>query len=698
MKNILALGSFCVVFAHAHTITLMSAASYQQNAAISPGAIIAIKGTGMANVTMSAPDPTHPPTTLGNVTLTINGVPCGLYYVSPTQINAVLDASVTDPNALVVVQSDAGTFTTSTTITSPSSAGLFSLTGTGSGDGAILNAANYLNTGFSTTSGGAPTTLALFLTSLNPSVTPTVWLGGISAPVVYAGPQGTYPGMQQINIQIPPALQGAGRVELVVEQNGLRSNAVEAVILPQQPVFSGDQPNQTRSRELAAVAWVPGTNLALLADENDDVVRVLDMSQGKITHVIALPDGAEPQSIGVHGSGAWAVVAQRGRGSIALLDLTAFNVAGEFPTGLGACAVAIAGDEAVIANADDDTVSFFTFRAQFGQPALQVTATVPVGRLPHAIGVDAKHAYVSNESAGSISVLDLVSQVVVNTFNLGVNVRPGAIQVLDDVGFAMIAEPSAGPGGKLIFLNIATGQFTSVQANPDQTGGASSIVAVGDRLYMANQTGGTITTTPVAVPPGSQLSPASVQMSPVNFKVDLGTRSLSLDPAANWLLSANEGTGTIVATDLTSNKVISRFDALRTSPADNVDDHSDRLAAPNMPTIASITPASGSATGISNSLSVTVTGTNLTGAEGVLFIDPATISGITRGNGNVNRGNEGVTDPAIVVSNIQVNATGTAVTAQLQIAANTQPRTRVVRVLTPNGETSLTNAPTFAVK
>ena len=697
MKKLLILGSFCIVFVRAHTITLMSAASYQQNAAISPGAIIAIKGSGLATVTLSAPDPTHPPTTLGGVTLTINGVPCGLYYVSPAQINAVLDPSITDPNGFVVVQSDAGTFTTSTTIASPSSTGIFTLTGTGSGDGAILNAANYLNSGFSVTTGSAPTTLALFVTSLNESVPPTVWVGGISVPVVFAGNQGTYPGMQQVNIQLPPSLQGSGRLQVVVEQAGLRSNAVEAVVLPQQPVFPGDQPNQTRSRELAAVAWVPGTNLALLADENDDVIRVLDLSQGKITHVIALPDGAEPQSVGVHGSGTMAVVAERGRGRIALLNLTAFNVAAEFPTGLGACAVAVAGEEAVIANADDDTVSFFTFSAQFGQPALQVTATVPVGRLPHAIGVDATHAYVSNEGAGSISVLDLASQVVVNTFNLGVNVRPGAIQVLDDIGFAMIAEPSAGPGGKLIFMNIATGQFTYVQANPDQTGGASSIVAVGDRLYLANQPGGTITTTPVAVPPGSQLTPASVQISPANFKTDLGPRSLSIDTASNWLLSANEGTGTVVATSLTTNQMVSRFDGLRSSPSDNTDDHSDRLAAPNLPTIATVSPASASAAGVPTSVTLTITGTNLTGTKGILLIDPATIPSITRGLGNVNRGNEGTSDPAIVVSNIQVNPSGTVVTAQLQIAANTQPRTRVARLLTPNGETSLTNAPMFSV-
>lgn len=502
--------------------------------------------------------------------------------------------------------------------------------------------------------------------------------------------------MDQINFQVPAQLAGAGRVEIVVEQNGRRSNAVEAVVLPQQPVFPADQPNQTRSRELAAVAWVPNTNLALVADENDDVVRVVDLTQGKVTHVIALPDGAEPVSIGVHGAGDYAIVAERGRGSVALVDLNAFNVAGEFATGLGPSFVAMAGEQALIANSSSDTVSFFTFNAAFGAPAMQVTATLPVGRLPRAIAVDSLHAYVTNESAGTVTVLNLSNPVVLNTFGFGEDVRPGAIQVLDDVGFGIVAEPSAGPGGKLIFFNLGTGQFVSVEANPAQTGGASSMLALGDSIYLANQSGASITTTPVAVNTTVQLTAADIELSPANFNVDPGVRSLSIDSTANLLLSANEGTGTIVMNDLATNNLVGRIDALRTSPAD-ADDHSDRFAAPNMPTISSVSPASTIAGTAATPVTLTIIGTNLTGAEGVLFIDPATVSSLTVGLGNVNRGNFGVSDPAIAVNSIQASPDGAKLTVQIQVAPFTQPRTSVVRVLTPNGETSLTSAPTFSV-
>ena len=435
MKKLLTLGSFCAIFASADTFPLIvsNAASFQQNAGISPGAIITVKGPSLAGVTLSAPDSSHPPTMLGDVMLFVNDVPCALYYVSPTQINAVIDPSVKpDPAGLLVLQSPTRSAQTSINIQSPTSPAIFTLAGTGSGDGAIVNAFTANTGAFSVTTGNGPTFLALFVTSLDTKTQPIVWVGGISVPVQYFGDPGVYPGMQQINIQIPASLAGAGRVELVVEQNGRRSNAVEVVLLPSQNVFADDQPNTVRSRELAAVAWIPGTNLALVADENDDVVRVIDLSQRRVTRVIALPDGAQPSAIGVHGSGTLAVVAERGRGAIIALDLTAYKAIGEFQTGLGASAVAVAGDLAIIANSDADTASFFTFRGGLGTQALQVIATVPTGRLPRAVAVDSQHAYVTNESAGTITVLDLVNRTASNTISLGVDVRPSAIQVLED--------------------------------------------------------------------------------------------------------------------------------------------------------------------------------------------------------------------------------------------------------------------------
>jgi uncharacterized protein (TIGR03437 family) len=56
------------------------------------------------------------------------------------------------------------------------------------------------------------------------SVTCTV--GGVPVPVTYAGPQGVFPGLDQVNISIPAALRGCGEVDVVVSAGGQTSNAV----------------------------------------------------------------------------------------------------------------------------------------------------------------------------------------------------------------------------------------------------------------------------------------------------------------------------------------------------------------------------------------------------------------------------------------------------------------------------------------
>jgi uncharacterized protein (TIGR03437 family) len=56
------------------------------------------------------------------------------------------------------------------------------------------------------------------------SVTCTV--GGVPVPVTYAGPQGAFPGLDQVNISIPGALRGRGAVDVVVSAGGQTSNAV----------------------------------------------------------------------------------------------------------------------------------------------------------------------------------------------------------------------------------------------------------------------------------------------------------------------------------------------------------------------------------------------------------------------------------------------------------------------------------------
>lgn len=51
-------------------------------------------------------------------------------------------------------------------------------------------------------------------------------IGGQNAPVMYAGPQGTFVGLDQVNIQIPKTLAGSGQVNVVLTVDGMAANVI----------------------------------------------------------------------------------------------------------------------------------------------------------------------------------------------------------------------------------------------------------------------------------------------------------------------------------------------------------------------------------------------------------------------------------------------------------------------------------------
>ncbi len=73
-------------------------------------------------------------------------------------------------------------------------------------------------------------TLVLYGTGLNTATTVTATIGGNVVPVAYAGPQGTYAGLDQINIPLPASLALSGRVEIVVSASLKPSNPVQVTI------------------------------------------------------------------------------------------------------------------------------------------------------------------------------------------------------------------------------------------------------------------------------------------------------------------------------------------------------------------------------------------------------------------------------------------------------------------------------------
>jgi uncharacterized protein (TIGR03437 family) len=656
----------CAAVAPAQNLRIVNAASLS-SASVQPGSIITIFGTKLTTGVAFATDVQKPPVNLGGVTVSIGGTAAALFYVSPTQINAVVDTKTPPGSDSVAVTSQSGTQTGTLTVSTSAPAGLFSLFGTGTRDGAILNAVTFLLGDFSTHTANSPTYLALFATGLNLSVTPVVTIGGVPVQVTFFGAAPCCDGLDQVNVMLPDSLAGAGRVPVVLTQSGVASNTVQVVLLPPagKGPFADDQDNTTRNREIASVAWVPGTSLVLVADQNDDVVRVVDVKAKQVTHVIALPDGANPVGMAVTTNGATAVVTESGTGKIAILDLNTFMVTAELATGPGPVRVAISGTQAIVVNGDNDTVSIINLNGN----TLQKTLTV--GHAPTGVAVDtaANRAYVVNEGDGTVTIVDLGSLSIASTVPLGASLRPQSI-ALNGAGFALLTVPSAGPMGEVVVLNLGTGTQTTINANPDRSGGSTDLLFFNGKFYFANQTGGSISVMPFSNGTAGAIT---------TVKVDLGARALAIDSKDNLLVVSNEGSGTLVLVDLATNAVVGRIDAVRTSDGDQ-DDHGDRDGASNLPAVQSIAPASSKANA---TITLTITGSNLGGATGLVFDLP-------RGNGDQgdNGDDKNKMDDAFTVSNIAVNSAGTQLTATVKIAAGAKTGPHIVRVLTQNGESS----------
>lgn len=674
------------VHARADITKVVNAASFVQNTSLSPGSIITVFGSNLTRATAYSTTPANPPKSLGGVTVTIGGIASNLFYVSPTQVSTQIDPGVVPGSQTLVLTSPTGSFTATLTIQTAGAPGLFSLSGTGTRDGAILNAVTFARGPFSVTTGGAPTYLAIFATGLDFSSPPQVAIGGVTVPVQFYGAAPGFVGLQQINVQLVDKLAGAGRVEVAVTAGGKTTNIVEIVIVPSpgQGPLAPQTENQQRSREIAGLAYVPGTSLALETDENDDVVRVIDIGKRAVTHTITLPEGAEPVAVAVTADGSTAVVAERDLGKIAIVDLNAYKVTSQITVGGGPSSVAIFGNLAAVVNQDTDNVSIVNIATK------TVTATVTVHRGPRSVSIDLATglAYVTNEIDGSISVIDMGAGKEVNLIGLGPNSRPQSILIAQGLGLAVVTEPSTSTQGKVTVISLNPVAILGVfYVNPDNSGGSSDIAIFGNTAYFTNQSGGTITIAPVTL----------AGFTATTLKVDQGPRALAVDTKDKLLLVASEGTGTIVLVDLTTSQIAGRINAVKSETENdnsNEDTQDDRDKAGNMPSISSLTP---NTTQAGTTVTITIVGKNLTGATDVIFLDPNSLPGKGKGRGNGDSGDHnhgpfGTRDTGFVVSNIKVNAGGTQLTADVAVAASVSKGDFVVRVDTPNGETSFVPA------
>ena len=218
---------------------------YPLQSSISPGSIVSIFGnnlgpapmTGTSSVSFLGTSPGAPaisgqfyPTTLGNTTVTFNGIPAPLLYVTASQINAVVPYEVPGRGtASVVVTHDSDPSTAFQAPTLATTPAIFASSPDASGQGAILNrdptggattlnsAANPAPKGSTivifaagagrlnqTPQDGAILTSVLDPPGYVPLATLSLTIGGQPATVLYAGAApNQVAGVLQVNAVVP---------------------------------------------------------------------------------------------------------------------------------------------------------------------------------------------------------------------------------------------------------------------------------------------------------------------------------------------------------------------------------------------------------------------------------------------------------------------------------------------------------------
>jgi uncharacterized protein (TIGR03437 family) len=224
------------------------------NPGIARGSIASLYGTALADASATAT--TVPlPRTLGNVQVSVNGVSAPLWYVDSQQINfQVPFEAPLQGQASVVVTRDGVASSPMTVALTPYAPSIFTYQRvTGVFDPVIVHATdNQLVTPSDPAVAGeyvvvygtgiGDLTVALATDTLSPTsppatarVTPTATIGGVNAPVGFAGLTPGLIGLAQFNVQVPNNLPSGSALPLVINFNGAASSPVNLAVQSGKP-------------------------------------------------------------------------------------------------------------------------------------------------------------------------------------------------------------------------------------------------------------------------------------------------------------------------------------------------------------------------------------------------------------------------------------------------------------------------------
>ena len=229
--------------------TVTSISSAYNSATLAPEAIASAYGANLATGVQQATS-VPLPLNLGGTSVSVtdsNGVArsAELFFVAPTQVNYQIPPGVATGAASIAVMVNGGPVAFGTAQIAAVAPGLYTAAATGQGPAAAIvvtihsdNSTSFVYT-FQCAGGSCTATpidlgvasdqvvLELFGTGIRGhSGTVASKIGSETLPVAYAGPQGVYVGLDQVNILLPKSLRGAGNVTVQLTVDGQAANPV----------------------------------------------------------------------------------------------------------------------------------------------------------------------------------------------------------------------------------------------------------------------------------------------------------------------------------------------------------------------------------------------------------------------------------------------------------------------------------------
>jgi uncharacterized protein (TIGR03437 family) len=216
---------------------------------IAPGGLISVYGTNLSPVNMASSE-IPLPTALANSCLSVNGLPVPILFVSPDQVNAQIPFQAIG-DVTLILRTPGGISNNFNIVIEPNAPSVF-LTSVGSEINiptVVRNDDNELVTPSHPIHRESGTDLVIYLTGLggtspavptgqpapsNPLaytlVQPTVTLGGVELPVLFAGLAPGLVGVDQINVSVPFNVPVGMSVALVITEGNISTSIPERVV------------------------------------------------------------------------------------------------------------------------------------------------------------------------------------------------------------------------------------------------------------------------------------------------------------------------------------------------------------------------------------------------------------------------------------------------------------------------------------